>query len=143
MTGALATVGQLFGFLQLVKETTVIDLIGPMLVYAGDSATYRLTVTDDADARVNLTGAVIELQVKGKPGAADPPTIAKATDSGITLLDQAAPDTKGQADISFTSSDTAKPPGLYWLDVVVTLAGARTHVVAPREYTIGAVVNLP
>jgi len=142
LRGAIAVVGQLFGHLQLVEATTMIDLIGPMTIYAGDSATYRLTVTDDADARVDLTGAAIEFQVKPTLGGADPPAIAKAVASGITLLAQSG-DTLGQADITISSVDSNLTPKLYWLDVVVMLSGGRAHVIAPREYTIAPVVNGP
>ena len=143
MRASIGVVGQLFGPLQLVGGTTVIDLIGPMLVYAGDTATLRLTVTDDADARVDLTGAAIELQVKPAIGAADPPTISKAVGSGITLLDQTSAATKGQADIAISSVNTTQPAGLYWLDVVVEISGGRVHAVAPREFTVAEVVNRP
>lgn len=142
MRGSLALVGRLFGQLQLVQTPVMIELIGPMSVLAGDALRLCLTVTDDADARVNLTGAAIELQVKRTLGAADPATIAKAIGTGITLRDQTQAATKGQADIVITSANTTQPPGLYWLDVVVD-NGDRTHVIAPREFTIGAVVNLP
>ncbi len=142
MRAALGLVGQLFGRLALAGDT-LIDLIGPMLVYAGDTATLRLTITDDADARIDLTGAGIELQVKPAVGAADPPTIAKEVGAGIELLDQTDPATKGQADVTITSDDTDQTAGLYWLDVVVAIGSGRVHVIAPREFTIAAVVNRP
>jgi hypothetical protein len=144
MKATIGSVGELFGLLQLVGETSMIDLIGPMRILRGDTATYRITVTDDDDARVDLDGAAIELQVKPTLGAADPPTISKLVGSGITILDQLVADTKGQADVAISSVDSSTPAaGLYWLDVVVVLAGARVHVVAPREYTIGETVNIP
>lgn len=142
--GSLGVVGARLGLLQLVGDT-MIDLIGPMLVHRGDALALRLTITDDEDERVDITGATIELQVKANLGDADPPTIAKAVGTGITLLTQSG-DTLGQADIAITggaAGDTDKTPGLYWLDVVLVLAGARAHVVAPREFTIGPVVNAP
>lgn len=140
MIGRIASVGQWFGHLQLVEGADVIDLIGPMRIYRGDTATYRLTVTDDDDARINLTGATIELQVKTALGGADPAAIAKTVGGGITLLAQ-ADDTLGQADVAISSADSGITPGLYWLDVVVVLAGSRQHVIAPREYTIADAVN--
>lgn len=140
--GSIAVVGQLFGHLQLVDGGTLIDLIGPMRVYRGDAARYRLTVTDDADARVDITGATIEVQVRTALGAVDPPSIGKSVGSGITILTQSG-DTLGQADVVFASGDTNIAPALYWIDVVITLAGDRVHIVAPREYTISSVVNAP
>lgn len=142
MRATLAMVGQLFGRLALAGDT-LIDLIGPMLVYAGDTATLRLTITDDADARIDLTAAAIEMQVKPAIGAADPATIDKAIGSGIELLDQTDAATKGQADITITSDDTDQTAGLYWLDVVVMIGGGRVHAVAPLEFTIAPVVNRP
>lgn len=144
MRGALGILGQRFGLLQLVGDT-MIDLIGPMLVYRGDAAPLRLTVTDDEDEPLRLTGATIEVQVKAALGDADPPVIAKAIGTGVTILTQSG-DTLGQADIDITGGaggDTDKAPALYWLDVVVVLAGVRGHVIAPREFTIAPVVNGP
>lgn len=142
MRARIAVVGQLFGqFSYIGDPPSMIDLIGPFLVYVGDSATYRLTITDDADVRVDLTGAAIEVEVKRQLGAADPPTIGKTVGNGITLLDQDDLATRGQADVQISSADNSQPAGLYWIDVVVVIAGARVHAVAPREYTIAAVVN--
>lgn len=133
---------RLFGLLQLAGELPT-DLIGPITVYRGDDAAYLLTVTDDAGARVDLrTCSAIECQVKVKPGAADPPAIGKSLGSGIDLLDQDLPTTRGQALIAFTGADTNQAPGLYSLDVVV-VDGRRAHVIAPRDYTIADVVNGP
>lgn len=142
MKATIASVGERFGLLQLVGDI-MIDLIGPVRLFKGDSATYRLTVTDDEDEPIDITGATIELQVKTAIGGADPAAISKSVGSGITILAQDDDDTLGQADIAVSSADSTLTPGLYWLDVVVTLDGARTHVVAPREFTIADVVNLP
>lgn len=131
---------RLLGALQLAGQQPQ-DLIGPILVYQGDDAAYLLTVTDDAGARVDLrTVSAIEVQVKTATGAADPPTIAKELGGGVDLLDQTLPATQGQALITFTGDDTSQIPGLYALDVVV-VDGRRQHVIAPRDYTIAAVVN--
>jgi uncharacterized protein YfaS (alpha-2-macroglobulin family) len=144
-SATLASVGQLFGLLQLAGGTDVIDLIGPMSVLAGDDVTYRLTVTDDTGARIDLTAATaLEVQVKPALGAPDPPTISKSLAAAtITLLDQTSTTTRGQADFTFSSADTNVTSGLYWIDIVLVLGGKRTHVVAPREYTIAATVNGP
>lgn len=121
----------------------MLDLIGPILLYRGDDATMRLTVTDDDDDRIALTLAAIEFVIKTGVGVEEA-TISKSIGSGITLLDQDAPATKGQADIVLASSDTADvAPGLYYLDVVVTINSVRTHVIAAREFTIADVVSAP
>lgn len=140
----LESVGELFGLLSLVGETEMIDLIGPMQLHRGDGATYRLTVFGDDDARADLTGATIELEVKAALGGADPAPIIKAVGTGITIAVPQTGGTKGQADIVIDSADSDIAPALYWLDVVVTLAGGqRKHVLAPREFTILPVVNAP
>lgn len=140
LSGRLGVVGKLFGFMQLVGETTMIDLIGPMRVIRGDALTLRLTVTNDADEREDLTDAEIELQVRASVGAAGDPLIRKVVGTGITLLAQ-GDDTLGQADIEITTADTDRAPALLWLDVVVTLSGKRQHVVAPRKFTIAGTVT--
>lgn len=140
MTVAIATLGQLFGELQ--DNTTMITLIGPLLVYRGDSATYLLTVVDDKDKRVNLTGATIELQIARSLGAALK-LVSLAVGTGITLLDQSAADTKGQATCEITSEQLDVAIGLCYLDVVIVDGADRKHVIAPREFTIAGVVNSP
>lgn len=143
MNGDLGVLQQRFGQIARVGETTVITLIGPLTVLAGDDLALRLTVTDDADARVDLTGSAIELEVKARIGGPDPAAIRKTVGSGITLLDQVSPSTRGQADIAISSADSSLTPGLYWLDVVLVLGGVRGHVIAPREFTVVGVVNQP
>lgn len=139
MNGSIAVLGKLFGNLQ--DNNTMINLIGPMRVWRGDAVTYVLTVTDDEDERVNLTGATIAMQVRTAAGATGDPTIAKSVGDGITLLEQTNPDTKGQATIELLTTDTDKAPGLYYLDVKITVDGDPQHVIEPREFTIGAVVT--
>ncbi|HSR79117.1 MAG TPA: DUF4038 domain-containing protein [Xanthobacteraceae bacterium] len=141
LAGSLLRDHQIFGRLQL-QGVLVIDLIGPMLVYRGDQVDLVIVITDDTNARVNLTGFLIELQIKPTLGSADPPTIAKSTATGtIVLLDQGNPSTEGMATCSILSSETVIPPRLYWLDVAATEPGGRrSHVIAPREFTIAAVV---
>lgn len=140
MNATIAVLGKLFGNLQ--DNNTMINLIGPMRVWRGDAVTYLLTVTDDEDARVNLTGATIAMQVRAEAGAAGDPLIAKSTaTTGITLLDQDNADTKGQATIELLTADTDQAPGLYYLDVKVTVDGDPQHVIEPRAFTIGAVVT--
>jgi hypothetical protein len=143
MQATIASVGELFGALAIVKGDTMIDLVGPMRILKGDDAVYRLTIVDDADARIDLTAATIEMQIKPALGADDPPTIAKSVGAGITLLDQTQDETKGQADINIAPADTASlTPGLFWLDVVAIIGGIRRHAIEPREFTVGDVVNL-
>lgn len=143
MKGAIGLVGQLFCELQRIEDTAMINIIGPINVYRGDQVTFRLTVTDDEDERVNITGATIELQVKTAKGDADPPTITKAVGGGITLLDQTADsDTEGQADAVLLSANTDITPGLRYLSVVVVLGGVRQTLV-DREFVILDVVNRP
>ena len=142
MRGALALVGQLFGTFHRVEGTTMIELIGPILVYQGDDLALCLTVTDDDGVRVDLTTLdAIEVEVKSAPGAADPALIHKDLTDGVTPRDQTADATKGQADVVILSVNTTQTPGLYYLDVVVIVDGVRQHIEGPREFTIAGVVN--
>lgn len=138
MKATIATIGRLFGLLQ--EQTTMINLIGPMRVWRGDSATYVLTVTDDEDEPIDLTGMSIALQVRSAPGASGDPVIDKSVGDGITLLAQSG-DTLGQATVELLSADTDKEPGLYYLDAKVADGADVQHVIEPREFTIGAVVT--
>lgn len=140
MKAAIVTLGQLFGRLQ--DNNTMINLIGPMSLPRGDSATYLLTVTDDDDDAIDITGLGIELEIKSALGAADPATIRKTVGAGITLLTQSG-DTLGQATIEIDSTDSDITPGLRYLDVVVIDGADRQHVVGPREFSITGVVNAP
>lgn len=139
MMGTLEIAGQMFALLSQEQGDNMIAVIGPMRVFRGDTLDLVLTVTDDADEPVDLTGAAIVLTVKPNPGDADA-TFTRTVGTGITLRAQSG-DTLGQADIAITSANTGVAPGLYYLDVVVTLAGKTQHVVEPVEFTIGATVN--
>lgn len=144
MIGVLSIVGKLFGHLQLVTGANLIDLNGPISIYRGNSATLRLTVTDDEDARIDLTTYTIELQIKAARGAADPALVEKTLLDGITLLDQTEEDTIGQADIAITIADMTREPALLYLDVVViSQDGTDRQTLIDREFTVAGVVNLP
>lgn len=138
--GALAQTNVLVGRLQIAGDD-VIDIIGPVSVFQGDTLDLVLIVTDDAGNPVSLTGATIEVQVKTAIGAPDPPMIAKTIGSGVTLLDQSDPETEGRAAVAFSSTDTAVTPAAYAIDAVVLLNGKRQHVVAPRQFNVLPVVN--
>lgn len=138
LLATLTTSGVLTGTLQL-QGVTVADIIGPILVFQGDTASYLLTVTDDTGAPYDLRLATaIEVRVKPSDGAPDPPTILLSLGAGVTLLDQVA--SKGKAAVTMGSADTAVAPRAYRLDVVVVAPGLRQHVIAPRDFTIAAVV---
>lgn len=139
MMVTLEIAGALFGLLAQEQGDNVIAVIGPMRVFRGDTLDLVLTVTDDADEPVDLTGATITLTVKPNPGDAGA-TFTRTVGSGITLRTQSG-DTLGQADIAITSANTLQTAGLYYVDVVVVLAGKTQHVVEPVEFTIGATVN--
>ena len=117
----------------------MITITGPIQLIRGDDYVFRITVTDDTDARVDLTSAAIQFQIRTAPGAAGAPAVAKSVGSGITVLDQTQPTTKGQADIAIDSADTAAagvPAGVYWLDAVTVILSKRHHVIDPMECEI-------
>lgn len=136
MTGDLEQAGALYGLLQ--DGDSMLNLIGPMNVFRGDSLSLLLTVTDDEDERVSLTGKTIQLGIAATVGGEL--LVSKTVGSGITLADQDAEETEGQATIALSTSDLDRAPGLYWLGVVVSEGDDRQHVIAPREFTIDGAV---
>lgn len=114
----------------------------PISIERGDTYTWKVTAWDEDGARLNLTGATIEFQVKSALGAADPALIAKSVGSGITLLSQVDDATEGQFTIDLVSSDTeTRTPGVYWYDVVLIISGKRQHIIPPSKFVIKGVVN--
>lgn len=139
LRGHLGALYSLFGLLQQVGDT-LLDLIGPITVYRGDSLEFRITITDDEDERVSLSAVTsLEVQVVKNLGDEDP-LIGKAFGTGITALPDSG-ETVGQADCVLTSTDTDLDPGVYWLDVVAIVSGRRGHVLAPTEFVIEDVAN--
>lgn len=117
-------------------------LTQPLYLLAGESRVLRVTVEDETGARINLTGATIEFQVKAALGGADPALISKFVSSGITILPQSG-ETVGQADIELLSEDTAALSGTYYYDVVVVIGGARSYIIVPSKFFVSKVVNQP
>lgn len=141
---SLQRADQLYALLQ-IQGAILIDLIGPITIDQGDDVDLVITLTDDAGARVHLSGFQMELQVKPNRGDPDPPTISKSIAAGtIVPLDQTDPDTRGQATVSITSAETNIAARLYWLDIVtINPVGKRGHPMPAREFTIAGVVNPP
>lgn len=133
MNGALAIVGKLFALLQQDTGENMVNLIGPISITRGDDLDLVLTVTDDEDAREDITGAAITVTVTQTPGGAA--LFTKTVGSGVTLRAQAG-DTLGQADIAISSANLTAPAGLYWIEVVIVLGGKRQTLVELREFTI-------
>ncbi len=137
MPGTLAIDGKLFGLLQQDTGENMIDLIGPIEVVAGDDLDLVLTITDDEDAREDLTTLVgddIRVRIAAELGGAS--LLELIIGSGVELLDQTDPDTKGQAAITLTAAQLAQTPQLYYVEVTAKVDGKRKHVLAPREFTI-------
>jgi hypothetical protein len=138
MNGTLAIAGKLFGLLQQDTGDNMIDLIGPIEVVAGDDLDLVLTVTDDEDARENLSALVdddIRVRISDSDGGAA--VVEYTIGSGVTLSDQTVGgDTEGQATITIPAADTARAAQLYYLEASVKLGGKRQHVVASRPFTI-------
>ena len=144
LRGFIAYVGSLFGHIAILEGDTMINIDGPMSIIRGDSATYRLTITDENDDRVDLTDYEVELEIKAALDGIDPALVSLSIGDGITLLDQGEPATVGQADAELTSAQSlALTTGVLWLDVIATLDGDRQHVVAPIEFVVKGTVNLP
>lgn len=113
----------------------------------GETQELVLTVFDAlGEARDLSTATAIEYQVKALAGAPDPPLIALALGSGITLRPQADA-TLGQADVVVSSALTdALAPGTYYEEAVLVLPGTppiRKYVIGPRKFFVSDVVNRP
>ncbi len=126
----------------------------PQTIHLGESTTLLLTVLNDDDSRRDLSTFIdIELQVKTLDGDADPPLISKAIGSGITLQTQSG-STIGLADVAIDTADTTTSnpnwpvspdnTGTFRYDVWgLTAGGNRTLLVAPSNFIVKKVVNLP
>ncbi len=111
-------------------------------IYKGQSATFRITVTDEDGERFDLTGATLYFRVKLSVTAADPALIAKAstTPAQITILAQTG-DTLGQAEIYLVPSDTSALNAInYVYDVWLQKSGGEKQPVVPVS---NLVINLP
>lgn len=105
---------------------------------AGESRTFLLTVTDEDDARVDLTGALVRMDVANiRQQQIVVVTKSSANASEIEIPAQTG-DAVGTARIHLVPSDTRDlDPTSYAFDVWVVLAsGARYRVVPPTVLTI-------
>ena len=117
----------------------------PYCIKQGETRRPLFTVFTIAGDIQNLTGAIVELQVK--PNVGDPDSelvISKVSPLSIEILDQTiGGDTEGQFVIQWNPADTVDVPGgQYAWDVVVYLPGGeRSYVIDPSPFTVRAVVN--
>lgn len=116
-----------------------------LTVYKGEQRKWRFTVTNaDDGTRQDLTGATIEFQVKIKDGDPDPPSISKSVGSGIVLLNQSDPATKGQFELTLLPADTSSLQAkVYRYDLITVIGGVRSFLRYPSNFTLKPVVNLP
>ena len=114
-------------------------------VFKGTHRSFILTFIDEEGELVDLTAWTdIEVQVKWKAGDADPPLIAKALGSGVTLLAQSGV-TLGQARVDFVPDDTKLMVArVYKWDVIgIDEDGFRHASIPPSDFDLRDVVNLP
>lgn len=135
----IALAGQRFGLLQQDTGETMIDLIGPIEVVAGDDLDLVLTVTDDEDEREDLTaltGDDIRVRIAAELGGAS--ILEYTVGAGVTIeADQTVgSDTRGQATVAIPAADLTRTPALYYIEATVVIGGKRKHIVTPREFTI-------
>lgn len=99
---------------------------------SGESRTFRVTITDETNTLVDLTGATVKMTVVDN---VDTPTTTIAKTG--TILTQSG-DTLGQADIDFIPSDTSGlARGEYFYDIRVLLASGEIHTaVCPSSFFI-------
>lgn len=117
----------------------------PYSIHQGEARQPTVTVFKPDGNIQNLSGAIVEYQVK--PNVGDPDTellIGKVSPIGITILDQTVGgDTEGQLKITLDPADTRNiAPGVYYYDVVVILPGFdRSYIVNPSPFIVLSVVN--
>jgi hypothetical protein len=111
-------------------------------IYKGQSATFRITITDEDGERYDLTGATLYFRVKVSVTTADPALITKvsSTPAQITILAQSG-DTVGQAEIYLLPADTTALTAInYVYDVWILKATGEKEPVVPVS---ALVINLP
>ena len=120
----------------------------PRSMFKGEDRTYTLTVVDVNGDRVDITGFVIEFEVKPAAGDPDAPTIAKSIGSGITIApNQDLPEdggNRGEATIEIDPSDTnGLTAQIYKYDVIVEDGSSeRFVVIPPSDFDLREVVNI-
>lgn len=122
------------------------ETIQEIRILRGSTKVYRLTVTDDDDELVNLTGARVVMTVRNQAGGVQ--LFAKDSNVGIAQVEILVQSgvTLGMADIKVGPSDTAAAtPGNYVYDVWVILpSGARHAAIRPSLFYIEqAITELP
>jgi hypothetical protein len=97
----------------------------------GTSKTFLLTVTDEADERVDLAGARIIMSVKRSLDD-EHTLIQKDSSKGATQVEIITPTKGGQANIYLTPSDTnTMDVREYTFDVWVILSSGKRYAVIP------------
>ena len=82
-------------------------------MYKGDHRTFRLTVTDQSSAVVDLTGCGLVFTVKMNPTQEDPDIQKSTSEGGIDIVDP----THGIAEIGLVPDDTSDlETGAYMFD---------------------------
>lgn len=109
----------------------------PICIIRGTSQTFRITVFDEANARVDLTGSTLYFTVALTAGGAAEISKISTTPTEILILAQTGA-TLGQADIFLVPTDTTSLPlGLHVYDVWLELVTGERHViVGPDEFRI-------
>ena len=95
-------------------------------MHSGDTRVLELTITDEADAVVNLTGAAITWALSKRNASEVLPKgtaiLTKTVGSGITITDAA----NGRADVAIDPADTADLKGEYYHEVQLVLTDTST-----------------
>lgn len=114
-----------------------------MTVRRGSSKTYELTVTDEKDQPVDLTGARLIFSVKA--ALTDQTTLIQKTSSEPTQIEILDPPRLGKARIYLRPVDTGIDPYQYTFDLWVVLAsGKRYPVIEPSTFEVKpSVSNIP
>lgn len=98
-------------------------------IYRRNSRVLNLTVTDEADAAVDLTGCTVHWVVCDAVGTA---LIEKSMGAGITIENAAA----GQIRIDLAPDDTDIPPGTYQHELLVIDENGNRYTALAGQFTV-------
>lgn len=93
-------------------------------LHAGDEDTLAITITNEAGAAINITGAALRFGMARR--LSDPaPLVEKSDGAGITITDGP----NGQCEIALAKADTVKLSGSYAYEIEAIPSGGKDKTV--------------
>jgi hypothetical protein len=104
-------------------------------MFAGDTKILEITVTDDSNAVINITGVLIRWQLSKT--VKDPPLVSKAVGSGITIVNGPA----GRFDVLINPADTLALIGSHYHEVEIDDSGVISTVLTGKVTITEALID--